>query len=446
MKTKEQRYVYFGEYPQTIKADDVEITEIQDERGYYLGTDGYYYAKVISRPYYCQWIDEHYNRENKSDSREDNGFNSIVGDHYFPILQGHTPDAKFKLLPVNNAYEYKFSNGLQIQPRRIYFFKVEPIEWIVLYGDDNVTLLSTSKIIDCIPYSLSNSTYKSSLIRMWLNGYQHEKSTVDKIKELRRNGLGLNFINLAFNEKEREAIIEVEVKNSQSTTNNGNSYLCSTSTYDKVYLLSYEDTINSRLGFNGSSKEIDHARMRDTTDFSRAIGVQINGGLYGTNAEWWLRSAQESHTSSIVNYNGNSNNIAFVSTKANGVVPAISLNLLAYEDILTKQNAEETLKGLKKRIALAKKADKIEEMPVIIKNSPTDLVVKRLNNNSVIGYGNVRGGNPKERTPDSVWAPKGKPIYYDFRDSREYDEENAYYDIGDDRDYYNPYLNDISEE
>ena len=36
----EGAYVLFGEYPQSLKASDVEITETVDERGYYLGSDG----------------------------------------------------------------------------------------------------------------------------------------------------------------------------------------------------------------------------------------------------------------------------------------------------------------------------------------------------------------------------------------------------------------------
>ncbi len=39
-------YILFGEYPQTIKADNVTITSIVDDRGYYIGSDGCYYAKA----------------------------------------------------------------------------------------------------------------------------------------------------------------------------------------------------------------------------------------------------------------------------------------------------------------------------------------------------------------------------------------------------------------
>ena len=46
----EGEYVLFGEYPQSLKAPDVEITETVDGRGYCLGTDGEYYAKVVASP------------------------------------------------------------------------------------------------------------------------------------------------------------------------------------------------------------------------------------------------------------------------------------------------------------------------------------------------------------------------------------------------------------
>ena len=49
--TRDGEYVYFGEYPQTVKADDVTVAKQKDSRGYYLGSDGaYYYAKVVAVP------------------------------------------------------------------------------------------------------------------------------------------------------------------------------------------------------------------------------------------------------------------------------------------------------------------------------------------------------------------------------------------------------------
>lgn len=44
-------FIYFGEYPQKIKAEGVTVDEAQrDARGYYFGSDNAYYAKVIAAP------------------------------------------------------------------------------------------------------------------------------------------------------------------------------------------------------------------------------------------------------------------------------------------------------------------------------------------------------------------------------------------------------------
>ena len=49
--TVEDNCVYIGEYPQSLKADDVAILSKTDSRGYFLGTDGEYYAKSASKYY-----------------------------------------------------------------------------------------------------------------------------------------------------------------------------------------------------------------------------------------------------------------------------------------------------------------------------------------------------------------------------------------------------------
>lgn len=53
--TRDGDYVLFGFYPQTEKKDSVTITETVDSRGYYLGSDGEYYAKKSSG-----WFDAYY--------------------------------------------------------------------------------------------------------------------------------------------------------------------------------------------------------------------------------------------------------------------------------------------------------------------------------------------------------------------------------------------------
>lgn len=113
-------YIYFGEYPQTIKADDVTITSITDDRGYYLGSDGSYYAKVTANP-------------------------------------------------VNS--EYQFSTGDNINGGTVYYFKVEPIRWRILSTDGETAFILRDSIIANKEYNFlgGDNNYKNSRVRSWLN-------------------------------------------------------------------------------------------------------------------------------------------------------------------------------------------------------------------------------------------------------------------------------------
>lgn len=112
-------YVLFGEYPQSVKESDVEITDSQDERGYYLGSDGYYYAKVIATP---------------------------------------------------ASTNYTFYTGENVVQGTEYYFKVEPVRWRILSFYDGEALLLCDSIITNASYSSNGSNnYMNSGIRAWLN-------------------------------------------------------------------------------------------------------------------------------------------------------------------------------------------------------------------------------------------------------------------------------------
>ena len=116
----EDARVYLGEYPQSVKAENVEITETTDSRGYFLGSDGAYYAKVTASPY----------RDN-----------------------------------------YTFSSGASVVSGEVYYFKVEPISWRVLSSEDNTLTLVCDSVIDRVLFDDDKSVdqYADSDIRAWLN-------------------------------------------------------------------------------------------------------------------------------------------------------------------------------------------------------------------------------------------------------------------------------------
>ena len=109
-------YVLFGEYPQTIKSDDVEVGEVADKDGYYLGSDGCRYAKV----------------------------------------------------EASHGYEIEFSNGDKMKDET-YYFKVEPICWRVCGSGSEEWYLLCDSVIDYRQYDLVSNDYKYSDIRSWLN-------------------------------------------------------------------------------------------------------------------------------------------------------------------------------------------------------------------------------------------------------------------------------------
>ena len=113
-------YLLFGEYPQSLKADDVTVTNETNELGYFLGSDGEYYAKVISAPY---------------------------------------------------AEGYTFANGSAVESGETYYFKVEPIRWRILSEGEDYALVLCDSIIDSVAFSTAKSNnYEYSTIREWLSG------------------------------------------------------------------------------------------------------------------------------------------------------------------------------------------------------------------------------------------------------------------------------------
>ena len=268
--TRSGNYIYFGEYPQTIKASNVSIiSTTPDTDGYYLGSDGERYAKVVADPY-------------------ESG--------------------------------YTFSNNSSVIGGNTYYFKVEPIRWRILSeSDGNAFILCDSIIANRDYHHTTSSTtidgqtvyannYKYSDIRAWLND---------------------EFYNTAFGDLQQALIQTTEVDNSAgSTGSSSNRYACE-NTSDKVFLPSYREVITIEYGFESSWTYDDTARQMLTSDFSRATGAYMSTdwSYYG-NGRWWLRSPRNdySHYARIVNLDG----LAGYGSDVNfdyGVVPALNLTL-----------------------------------------------------------------------------------------------------------------------
>lgn len=125
-------YIYFGEYPQKIKSEEITITATIDERGYYLGSDGEWYAKVTATPR-----------------------GSVI-----------------------------FSTGSKVTSGTVYYFKVEPIRWRILSESDGTALILCDSIIENHRYDDNSNNYADSEIRQWLNETFYEMAFDDLQKEI----------------------------------------------------------------------------------------------------------------------------------------------------------------------------------------------------------------------------------------------------------------------
>lgn len=133
----------------------------------------------------------------------------------------------------------------------------EPIEWRVLDIQERRALITSVYGIDAGRYNESEgpAPWQSSSLRMWLNN---------------------EFINIAFKESEKNAILQAELINNDNTvylTENGGN------TVDRVFLLSIYEA-------NTYFKN-DEDRILYPTELAVSQGVYVaeNGGCW-----WWLRS------------------------------------------------------------------------------------------------------------------------------------------------------------
>ena len=181
-------YILFGEYPQTIKDDNVSVTDTKDSRGYYLGSDGFYYAKIKATP--C-------------------------------------------------ASYYTFTTGAEIDSNVVYYFKVEPIRWRILGEKNGEAIILCDSIIDKHVFDDSSNNYAESDIRAWLNSLFYDTAFSSLQKEL------------ILTTEVDNSVKSANPCGDEKYFNNGvNKYACE-NTSDKIFLLSEEEVTNSSYGFNG---------------------------------------------------------------------------------------------------------------------------------------------------------------------------------------------------
>jgi len=274
-------YVLFGDWPQTIKAGNVEIDETKTmtigKFTYYLGSDQNWYA-----------------------SRKDNAY----AEGYF--YSDGTPVEKAS----NSSTKY---------------FKVEPIKWRVLNpnpADGEKRILLAENCLDkCLYSSASNNrtlnsqkipmnSYRYSNIRAYLNGTVNEYIRItrgDNIQPFEMVNNQKGFLYSAFTVSAINKISDTVVK-----TDSLNPNICE-DTEDKIFLPSYKEIYNSIYGFSENA-----VRIREVTDYLKSYGVDPNAG-------WFLRDLQSFElVASCVTGEGNTGTANYEKNKY-AIVPALCL-------------------------------------------------------------------------------------------------------------------------
>ena len=199
----------------------------------------------------------------------------------------------------------------------VYWFKYEPISWTILSEDmaNGTALILCDMIIDSQAYhnkyssSACTNNYARSTILRWLNA---------------------TFYNTAFSALQKCIILTTTVDNSAATTSSSsNQYACE-NTQDKVFLLSYQDVINSNYGFSSDYSDYDTARQKKTTDYAQVQGAYTSTSSgYAGNGYWWLRSPNPTskNAASVVLGSGSVKYYYDVYNITFGVVPALQILL-----------------------------------------------------------------------------------------------------------------------
>lgn len=211
---------------------------------------------------------------------------------------------------------YQDNNGYYTG--NVYYFKYEPLTWRVL--DPSEGYVMCNKIIDSQAYQ--NFIY--------YNGSQYYNSkgcanyASDWVTSSLRQWLNNSFYNTAFSAEEKEQIGTSHLENKSKYS----SAYDSADTYDKIFLISYYDAINSAYGFNSDRKAYDTARQMKGTDYAKCQGLRVSLYYDGNSLLWWwLRSPSSSGSATAVDSDGWVNRYyCDVNGTSFGVVPAFKFN------------------------------------------------------------------------------------------------------------------------
>lgn len=266
--------IEFGLYPQNEVTDETFLAELNSlelnwiSYGYYTGTGNSYDGQMYSSDY-MKYADVTY---------ADTKYRAVIFTQYRPAYTGG--------LTTEEA-SYQYGRGYNVNT--IYWFKYEPIKWIVLNPQTGLVvskdLLDSQAFNNTIFYN-GKYYYKDTTCTTYANNY-----STSSISEW----LCTTFYDVSFSNLEKKIIMSSSLGN--------------------VFLLSYSEATNSQYGFISNN-----SRVAKSTDYAMAQGSYASYGW------WWLRDA-DSQTRYVygVDVDGRCSRGFALSDTGVGVRPAVYL-------------------------------------------------------------------------------------------------------------------------
>ncbi|MBQ3603190.1 MAG: hypothetical protein IJA02_05085 [Clostridia bacterium] len=222
---------------------------------------------------------------------------------------------------ICSAYNsYQDNNGYYTN--NVYWFKYEPLQWRVLDPIEGFILCET--VIDAQAYSnviYYNSSESDEDRYCYFNSTTCKNYAGDYETSSIRAWLNDDFYNIAFTFAEKAQIGITMLDNSSFLS--PYPLLNSATTYDKIFLLSLNEVLNTSYGFSSSASG-SSTRVAKPTSYAKCQGVDIrnNGNSY-----WWIRTPiYVSKGAGFIFYNGSFGNVANVSNSYFGIRPALKFN------------------------------------------------------------------------------------------------------------------------